>query len=101
MTMTEVPACLMPLYELLNKYEVYIDEIPPVDQPMRFGNKAFKLWLDKVKETYEEDMKTILTTDDLQNAIPELQPYLTEAFGHYERIDYGTGHELSFLGFLM
>jgi len=110
MTTTEVPECLIPLYELLNKYEGFIDEIPPVEQPMRFGNKAFKSWLDKLKENYEEDMKTILPTEDLQRAIPELYPYLTEAFGHYERIgkfpvikslDYGTGHELSFLGFMM
>lgn len=94
MTTTELPECLAPLYELLNKYDSYIDENPPIEQPMRFGNKAFKTWLDQVKATYEEDMKTLLKTEELQNAIPELQPYLLEAFGHYERIDYGTGHEL-------
>jgi len=101
MTSTEVPECLLPLYELLGKYDNLIDEVPPEVQPMRFGNKAFKTWLDKVRENYEEDMKNVLKTEELQKAIPELEPYLTEAFGHHERIDYGTGHELSFLGFLL
>jgi serine/threonine-protein phosphatase 2A activator len=69
MTTTECPECLVPLYDILNKYEGYIDEIPPTEQPMRFGNKAFKTWLDKVKETFEEDMNTLLTTDSLQRGI--------------------------------
>ncbi len=27
-----------------------IDDTPPIEQPQRFGNKAFKTWLTKVKE---------------------------------------------------
>lgn len=30
----------------------------------------------------------------------ELLPYLTSGFGHPSRIDYGTGHESSFVIFL-
>lgn len=30
----------------------------------------------------------------------EIGPYLVEAFGNDTRIDYGTGHEMSFLFFL-
>ena len=101
MSTTDLPDSLVPLYELIGKYDTLIDEIPPIEQPMRFGNRAFKTWIDKIKETYEDDMKTVLKTEELQKAIPELEPYLMESFGHYERIDYGTGHELSFLGFLL
>ena len=36
-----------------------------------------------------------------KQAIPEVKVYLTEAFGSYERIDYGTGHELNFVVFLL
>lgn len=30
----------------------------------------------------------------------EVKEYLMESFGHNERMDYGTGHELNFLVFL-
>ena len=36
------------MYELLETLDKWIDEIPPIVQPMRFGNKAFRSWLDKV-----------------------------------------------------
>ena len=42
----------------------------------------------------------LLPTDDLAKAKIELAPYLLDAFGSYERIDYGTGHELNFFVFL-
>ncbi len=37
----------------------------------------------------------------IKEAIPELKVYLTESFGSYERIDYGTGNELNFVVFLL
>jgi len=27
---------------LLRKMNTWVDEIPPIDQPMRYGNKAFR-----------------------------------------------------------
>lgn len=33
--------------------------------------------------------------------MPELIPYFLDSFGNATRIDYGTGHELSFIFFLM
>lgn len=33
-------------------------------------------------------------------AVPEICPYLIDGFGNPTRIDYGTGHEISFLMFL-
>jgi serine/threonine-protein phosphatase 2A activator len=35
---------------VLDKLINWIDEVPPIEQPQRFGNKAFKTWLNKVKE---------------------------------------------------
>ena len=34
-------------------------------------------------------------------SLPELKTYLLDSFGSYERIDYGTGHELNFVVFML
>ena len=34
---------------VLDQLSQWVDEIPAVDQPQRFGNIAFRSWLDKVK----------------------------------------------------
>lgn len=44
-------------------------------------------------------MKSVLSPD-LHKAIPELSEYLTKGFGNETRIDYGSGHELSFAAWL-
>ena len=36
-----------------------------------------------------------------ERSIPEIKVYLLDSFGSYERIDYGTGHELNFVVFLL
>lgn len=36
----------------------------------------------------------------LHSAVPEVRVYLIEAFGNATRIDYGTGHEISFVMFM-
>lgn len=33
---------------MLNEINSWIDEIPPLQQPMRFGNKAFRTFFDRV-----------------------------------------------------
>ena len=38
------------ILDILEKLNGWIDEVPPIQQPQRFGNKAFKIWLTKVKE---------------------------------------------------
>ena len=35
---------------MLKILDKWIDEIPPIQQPQRFGNKAFKTWYLKVQE---------------------------------------------------
>ena len=36
------------LTEFIRNMQIWIDEIPPIKQPMRFGNKAFRLWHDRL-----------------------------------------------------
>jgi serine/threonine-protein phosphatase 2A activator len=42
-----------------------------------------------------------LLPQSLSPAIPLLTPYLLTSFGEFTRLDYGSGHELSFAMFLM
>ncbi|KAL7693296.1 putative phosphotyrosyl phosphatase activator, PTPA, PTPA superfamily [Plasmopara halstedii] len=82
--------------DLIKEIDSWIDEIPPIQQPMRFGNKAFRTFYDRVIErTYE--MQKIMLPENLRGAVVELAAYLGESFGNQIRIDYGTGHETSFI----
>ena len=67
---------------------------------MRFGNKAFKMWLDRVIANSTANIQSLYMFPEFSPAIPELKVYREESFGHYERLDYGTGHELNFVVFL-
>lgn len=35
---------------LLDRLDKMIDETPPIKQPQRFGNQAFKTWYEKLKD---------------------------------------------------
>ena len=35
---------------MLDTMNSWIDEIPPTDQPQRFGNKAFRTWCNRLEE---------------------------------------------------
>nr|XP_018912475.1 PREDICTED: serine/threonine-protein phosphatase 2A activator-like isoform X1 [Bemisia tabaci] len=87
------------ILNLLSTLDEWIDQTPPIEQPQRFGNKAFALWYQKCKENSSKLLEDILPKE-LHPAIVELKEYLTESFGNSTRIDYGTGHEMSFCMFL-
>jgi serine/threonine-protein phosphatase 2A activator len=53
-----------------------------------------------VKDNAEELVNNVLP-DDKKDAAVELVPYVLDSFGNSTRIDYGTGHELTFIFFLM
>lgn len=88
------------LLEMLGKLEKFALETPPVDQPQRFGNVAFKAWYQKMSANISGLLEEVLP-EGLRDAVAELVPYLLDSFGNSTRIDYGTGHELSFIMFLM
>ncbi|NWI68844.1 PTPA phosphatase, partial [Todus mexicanus] len=87
------------LVALLNTLDRWIDETPPVDQPSRFGNKAFRTWYAKLDQEAEKLVATVIPKN-LADAAPEVAVYLKESVGNSTRIDYGTGHEAAFAAFL-
>lgn len=82
----------------ISQLATMIDEIPPIQQPMRYGNKAFRDWHLKLISKTNEFLSDLLPIN-LKNAAIELAPYINQAFGNETRIDYGTGHELSIIMF--
>lgn len=87
---------ILHIFDELNKM---VDETPPLDQPQRFGNKAYRDWFEKMKAKSPELLKEALPAE-FHPALIEITEYLTESFGNATRIDYGTGHELAFIMFL-
>lgn len=125
---------------------MWIDEIKPIAQPMRYGNKAFRAWHARLVTAGERLCKSLLPSgesaastagtsseasvaaggagdaasstaaaggaDAAAAAAPgtsasaatrcagaevELLAYLLDSFGNATRIDYGTGHESTFM----
>lgn len=77
----------------------FIAEAPPDTGPRRFGNVSFRRWHKLLEERADSLLEESLPVE-LHPAIPEVKAYLVGSFGSPQRLDYGTGHELSFLAFL-
>ena len=106
-TPTPIPTCsktvITDITSFLTKISSWVDEIPPIQQPMRFGNKAFRDWHARLMKEAPLFLASYLqehTADRNSIATCELEHYLCTSFGHETRIDYGTGHETNFLVFL-
>lgn len=95
----EISENTLKLLTMLQKLSDVVDQVPPIDQPQRFGNKAFKTWYERIQNSADELLRESLP-EGAHPAIVEVKVYLTESFGNSTRIDYGTGHELCFLMFL-
>lgn len=85
---------------ILDEAEVLVKNTPPDDsEGSRFGNKTFRTFLDKAKEE-SQSWHNKLTLSS-QDAISEAETYLLQSFGNKTRIDYGSGHELNFMIWLL
>ncbi|KAI8878160.1 Phosphotyrosyl phosphatase activator [Backusella circina FSU 941] len=87
------------ILDLLDTLDEWLAEFPPLPNAQRFGNKAFRQWVEKLVNNSTALMKKALP-ESLHVAIPELAEYLNKGFGNETRIDYGSGHELSFAAWL-
>ncbi|RUS84631.1 hypothetical protein EGW08_007603 [Elysia chlorotica] len=84
---------------LLSTVEGWIAETPAIEQPQRFGNKAFRQIYTRLLNKGPTLLEEMLPSE-LEPAVLELCTYLVESIGNDTRIDYGTGHELAFVAFM-
>lgn len=108
------PESVRKLQSLLKETAAIIDEAPPDPGPRRFGNISFRKWYAMLEERVDGLLREYVGADVLgfpaaevkggdgesADAMDELKAYFLGAFGSPQRLDYGTGHELSFLAFL-
>ncbi|KAF8529915.1 hypothetical protein JB92DRAFT_2695878 [Gautieria morchelliformis] len=85
---------------MLDELASWVDDIPPHPTAQRFGNLAFREYGKRLEERSEAVLKGLLPPG-LHAAVPLIQPYFLAAFGSFQRLDYGTGHETSFALFLL
>ncbi|KZT73453.1 Phosphotyrosyl phosphatase activator [Daedalea quercina L-15889] len=83
------------MIDLLDTLDGWIDEIPPLPTPQRYGNLAFRTWGKRLENEGDAVLAKLLP-ESLRPSIPYLSPYFLTSFGSFTRMDYGTGHEASF-----
>ncbi|GMM36738.1 peptidylprolyl isomerase [Saccharomycopsis crataegensis] len=94
------------MVKLLQFLNELIDETPPLPGPRRYGNPACREWHTKVESRLSGKLHELIIDSQLytgpnkENYIMEIQYYIQNAFGSKIRLDYGTGHELSYLAFI-
>lgn len=87
------------ILEVLDHVHDIVLRCPPEDQEgSRFGNKGFRDFLDTIARE-ESSWHARLTVPD--EAMSEVSTYLLQSFGNRTRIDYGSGHELNFMMWLL
>nr|KAF6315232.1 protein phosphatase 2 phosphatase activator [Myotis myotis] len=81
----KVSEAIEKLVALLNTLDRWIDETPPMDQPSRFGNKAFRTWYARLDQEAENLVATVVPTH-LAAAVPEVAVYLKESVGNSNQL---------------
>ncbi|KAK7897109.1 Serine/threonine-protein phosphatase 2A activator 2 [Exophiala xenobiotica] len=98
--LSTVSAAIRRLDAALDVIKKLLERYPPLDTGSRFGNPVFrdlhKAIVRDVERLHEEEL-------GLHNkaAIKEMSVYLINSFGSEERLDYGSGHELNFMMWLL
>lgn len=90
---------IIALLKVLDEAEALLEKCPPLDTGSRFGNSAFRTFLEAVDDNISSWHEQIGLEDEA--AIEEVSEYLLNSFGNATRIDYGSGHELNFILWLL
>ncbi|GFR47400.1 hypothetical protein Agub_g9117 [Astrephomene gubernaculifera] len=84
---------------VLTELATLVDQVPPEEQSLRYGNPAFRTWIARLTERAPALLESVLG-EELRTAAVELVSYFLDSFGNATRIDYGTGHETQFCALL-
>ncbi|KAL8853462.1 MAG: hypothetical protein Q9221_001620 [Calogaya cf. arnoldii] len=96
----EVPDIIGHVLSVLSAVEEILTLCPPADQGgSRFGNPSFRDFLDTIA-SQSSSWHALLGVSP-SSAVSEVATYLHNSFGNRARIDYGSGHELNFLMWLL
>ncbi|KAK8796959.1 hypothetical protein WA588_001084 [Blastocystis sp. NMH] len=96
---TVLPDIVKNIVDVMAEMNGWIEEIPPLVQQSRFGNKAFRVWFDRLCDNALSLVERIVGPENMSKCC-EVSGYLEDSFGNMQRVDYGTGHETTFFVFL-
>lgn len=90
------------MLKVLDKVDDIVSKHPAADMTSsRFGKPEFRDFYDELNASSTEILESSEIPDLPKEAVIELNAYLVESWGNRTRIDFGSGHELNFLSFLL
>ncbi|KAG9248331.1 hypothetical protein BJ878DRAFT_54646 [Calycina marina] len=97
---SDLSPTVISILDIIDKVEDVARRSPPENQgDSRFGNKGFRDFLDLTAKEHMEWHKQLGVSPEA--AITEVSTYFLQSFGNRTRIDYGSGHELNFMLWLL
>ena len=64
MSKSKVPSHVQGFLEVFNLLSSLIDETPPLEQPKRYGNKAYQVWFDKMMASKDKTAMLIFGSEE-------------------------------------
>lgn len=97
---SSLPPIFVKILKILEEAEALVAAHPPLDTGSRFGNPAFRDYIDAVDQAIPQWHSHLLDLQPL-DITNEIGVYLLHSLGSRSRIDYGSGHELNFILWLL